>query len=1817
MKHDLLSRKIQNLLPVFFFGFLLFFPAYLFSSVPQIDTSGSEYVATTDTIPEATFKGGGIHITGRTNIPKNISDASTSAEITVEDPNSSSTWKVGREETIEWTSVGVSGDVFVRLYRGDGRLVRSIYRVTGSGPVEWTVPPYIEPGNDYYILIYSADNPDVWGRTEGAFTIEEGTGPYITMLSPSDGQKWTAGEKGEVRWTSRNVQGEVEIRLYREGAILVDYLTRGTPDNGTYEWTIPEDIEPRTDYYIGVTSIENSSVWDTKGFFQIGYTNSDLSGIVDTRGEAWDVEVSGDFAYIADEDGGLSVADISSPSNPFEVSSVETPGRALTIDVVSNFAYVADESGGLRVLNISDPVNPTEVGSFDTKEEAWGVTVSGDYAYVAVESDGVQILDISDPTSPTEVSRFDTPGNAVNVRVRGNYAYVADYSAGLRILDISDPANPAEVSFLSAQDEVWDIDFKGTNAYVADRGLRIIDISDPTNPTEKSNFETSDSAWDVTVSGNYAYIAADNAGIRTIDVSDPANPVETGYFNTPDPAYGVSSAGEYVYVAAEASGVYIIRNQSDEDVTPPAPPSGLNASLDNGQITLTWDPNSETDLAEYRLYRFALPQEETEFVATISAGTESYTDTDIVNGRTYSYWVSAADQNGNESGYSDEVQVELDGDTEPPILVNPIPNQTNTVGQLFEFSLPSNTFEDPNGENLSLTASLSNGSDLPSWLNFANNGDGSGLFSGTPPAVGEFDIRVTATNPGGLSASDTFTLSVTEEIATSLSFGALNLLADNIQQTGDNTYLLSGNVSVNNILFIDGELSANRNQLSLQSDGRIYLKEIPNLGDVTFYDGAFTFSLPDASSRLLAGHNLTSSFSRFQVSGLSIELGSLEMLSDGVRVEGILKMPPVFDGVGVEVNTLQLTRSSGLQIAGMIEAEKIPIGTIASLENLALSYDSIEKIFSGEAVLKTHLIDIGAETEVIEGKVNKIGVAVEVGNPIPIGATGLGLSGGSGLINGLQRPPKELTLGVSIAPVGGGPVSRAISLDDLNVKYTFGVRKFKGSGNMSVFDRKLSNAFLEASSGKVKFGGDANLIDILLGNATIGISKKLNDELNLNGSLNAKLVLTKRNNGFPYDLLDTWIGLPKTFAETRNSLGLKGVSGVLELSVLTLDYELIWENGKLSPSFGVNLSPLNFSIFGKEYLEIKSTEDNRFENQSLIISPAKSNQKMIVNTNSIEQSFTLDTFQPLLIIRLEGSDNAPEFDVTLPDGSVITPQDAANNDNIEFIKSDQENKSFYIFDSPQTGEWSLDIPDVDTYELDLYGSNFPPSINLNLEGQQQKSSKLLKSSSSSINIEWLAEDPDDDAVISIYYDDINEGKSGILIEDNIPEGSGNGTIEWDLTNVPTGLYYVYAKIEDGVNSPRFTYLDQPIEVVSSSAPPAPSNVSAVAQDTLVNLSWSRPNEGLSYQIYYDDKSKPDLNSQFFMVEDTNKVTIDSVFVPGKSYNVAISSSNESGRESSLSEIVSFSFTSASLNNRPAIQEFKGESKALEGRAYNGQLIVQDIDGDDLQYSLSNAPQGMMIDGDGELQWTPSEDQIGINNIRILVSDGQDADSLNVTITTVDEESSKGVISFSRPEFDTYEKEHVIRLKDITINRDREKVESQEVILSSNADPDGIRINLTETGKNTGEFQSSFKLTEFSTDAELKSLMAFETDTIRSEYQDEFPEATRQSVAYFNSVSTSIDEVNETTLPNEIKLHQNYPNPFNPTTNIRFELPESSVVTLEVYNILGQRVAQLVNERKSPGRYEVNFDASALSSGVYLYRLQTDSFTETRQMMLIK
>ncbi len=103
-----------------------------------------------------------------------------------------------------------------------------------------------------------------------------------------------------------------------------------------------------------------------------------------------------------------------------------------------------------------------------------------------------------------------------------------------------------------------------------------------------------------------------------------------------------------------------------------------------------------------------------------------------------------------------------------------------------------------------------------------------------------------------------------------------------------------------------------------------------------------------------------------------------------------------------------------------------------------------------------------------------------------------------------------------------------------------------------------------------------------------------------------------------------------------------------------------------------------------------------------------------------------------------------------------------------------------------------------------------------------------------------------------------------------------------------------------------------------------------------------------------------------------------------------------------------------------------------------------------------------------------------------------------------------------------------------------------------------------------------------------------------------------------TTGTGIDALNESNgVPKEFALYRNYPNPFNPTTVIQYDVPKEAQVTIGVYNTLGQKVATLVNERESAGRYSVEFDGSRFSSGLYFFRMAAGSFVKVQKMMLVK
>ncbi|MDH3269226.1 MAG: T9SS type A sorting domain-containing protein, partial [Ignavibacteria bacterium] len=101
------------------------------------------------------------------------------------------------------------------------------------------------------------------------------------------------------------------------------------------------------------------------------------------------------------------------------------------------------------------------------------------------------------------------------------------------------------------------------------------------------------------------------------------------------------------------------------------------------------------------------------------------------------------------------------------------------------------------------------------------------------------------------------------------------------------------------------------------------------------------------------------------------------------------------------------------------------------------------------------------------------------------------------------------------------------------------------------------------------------------------------------------------------------------------------------------------------------------------------------------------------------------------------------------------------------------------------------------------------------------------------------------------------------------------------------------------------------------------------------------------------------------------------------------------------------------------------------------------------------------------------------------------------------------------------------------------------------------------------------------------------------------------------IPVSVEDTQSDLLPASFELMQNYPNPFNPVTSINYQVPEATLVSIKVYDLIGREVAVLVNEVKQAGNYQVTFSSENLASGVYFYRMTTGDFSSVRKMNLLK
>jgi len=179
--------------------------------------------------------------------------------VTVTTPNGGETWTTGTTSTITWTS-DIIGNVRIDLLKnGQQRAVIS-HGTPNDSSFTWMVPACIASGTDYTVKISSCLNPSLSDVSDANFTINGGGGTVVTVTAPNGGETLTSGTASTITWTS-DITGNVRISLYKNGVHRA-VITPGTPNNGTFIWTIPACIATGTDYTVKISSCNNSSVND-------------------------------------------------------------------------------------------------------------------------------------------------------------------------------------------------------------------------------------------------------------------------------------------------------------------------------------------------------------------------------------------------------------------------------------------------------------------------------------------------------------------------------------------------------------------------------------------------------------------------------------------------------------------------------------------------------------------------------------------------------------------------------------------------------------------------------------------------------------------------------------------------------------------------------------------------------------------------------------------------------------------------------------------------------------------------------------------------------------------------------------------------------------------------------------------------------------------------------------------------------------------------------------------------------------------------------------------------------------------------------------------------------------------------------------------------------------------------------------------------------------------------------------------------------------------------------------------------------------------
>ncbi|MCL4377282.1 MAG: hypothetical protein M1409_02690 [Actinobacteria bacterium] len=329
-------------------------------------------------------------------------------------------------------------------------------------------------------------------------------------------------------------------------------------------------------------------------------------------GQAIDVKISGDYAYLTNDLGILYVIDISNKEKPEIIGKCPGIDSANVVMVQGDYAYISYTSWvipetqssettgssiniysicGFKIIDISDKKNPEIVGDYisgkNEQKSVQGIFIKNNYAYLnstkssgASEEGSLEIINIENKKNPVLLSKCKIEGSPSGIFVEGNFVYINndyfDYQtkqykekSKLFVVDVLDKKHPEVVGSCEVPANSWSVLARGNFAYATssiydentkkynNSVLQIIDIKNKNNPVLKGSCEVPDGAWEIDIKDNYLFVSNNAGGVNAIDISDANNPVIVNSLNFTGNSYDIVIEGDYGYVANGFGGFII------------------------------------------------------------------------------------------------------------------------------------------------------------------------------------------------------------------------------------------------------------------------------------------------------------------------------------------------------------------------------------------------------------------------------------------------------------------------------------------------------------------------------------------------------------------------------------------------------------------------------------------------------------------------------------------------------------------------------------------------------------------------------------------------------------------------------------------------------------------------------------------------------------------------------------------------------------------------------------------------------------------------------------------------------------------------------------------------------------------------------------------------------------------------------------------------------------------------------------------------------------------------------------------------------------